>query len=84
MLIDTGTLARHLGDPQWVVFDTRHDLMDPGKGAEAYAAGHIPGAYFIGVDDDMAGAKNGRNGRHPLPDLAAIAAKMNACGVTPA
>lgn len=83
MLVTTAELARHLDDPTWVVFDTRHDLMDPTKGPKAYAAGHVPGAYFLHVDDDLAGPKTGKNGRHPLPDLATFAARINACGVTP-
>ena len=83
MLITPEELSRHLDDPRWVVFDTRHDLANPAKGREAYAAGHIPGAYFVSVDDDMASAKDGRNGRHPLPHLDAFANKMNACGVAP-
>jgi thiosulfate/3-mercaptopyruvate sulfurtransferase len=83
MLTTTEELAKHLGDPDWIVFDTRHDLANPAKGREAYAAGHVPGAYFAALDDELSGAKNGRNGRHPLPDLDAFAARMNACGVRP-
>lgn len=83
MLVGTEELAQHLGDPEWVVIDTRHDLMDPEHGREAYAAGHIPGAFFLHVDDDLSGPRTGRNGRHPLPDLATFAAKVGRCGVTP-
>ena len=83
MLITPEELAKHLDDPGWVVFDTRHDLVKPAKGREAYAAGHIPGAYFLGVDDDLSGAKTGRNGRHPLPDLDTFARKMNERGIAP-
>jgi thiosulfate/3-mercaptopyruvate sulfurtransferase len=83
LLVSTAELAKHLDDPDWIVFDTRHDLMDPAKGARVYAEGHIPGAYFLGVDDDLAGKKNGTNGRHPLPDLQKFAARMNERGVAP-
>jgi thiosulfate/3-mercaptopyruvate sulfurtransferase len=82
-LVTTAELAEHLGDPQWVTFDTRHELADVEKGRKAYAAGHIPGAYFLHVDDDLSGPKTGRNGRHPLPDLATFAAKINDRGVSP-
>jgi thiosulfate/3-mercaptopyruvate sulfurtransferase len=83
MLITPEELARHLDDPRWVVFDTRHDLMDPAKGRKAYEAGHIPGAFFLGLDDALAGPRTGRNGRHPLPELSALAAALNRCGVGP-
>jgi thiosulfate/3-mercaptopyruvate sulfurtransferase len=83
LLVTPARLAEHLGDPDWIVFDTRHDLMDPAKGPRLYAEGHIPGAYFLHVDDDLAGAKTGTNGRHPLPALDDFAARMNDRGVTP-
>jgi thiosulfate/3-mercaptopyruvate sulfurtransferase len=83
MLVGTAELAKHLEDPKWVVFDARHDLIDVDKGERAYAQSHIPGAYFVHMDRDLSGQKTGRNGRHPLPDLDAFAAKMNACGVAP-
>ena len=83
LLVTTAELAKHLDDSKWIVFDTRHDLMDVGKGRKAYGAGHVPGAYFLHVDDDLSGPKTGKNGRHPLPDLATFAAKMNERGVTP-
>jgi len=83
LLVTTEELARHLDDPGWVVFDTRHDLMDPEKGRHAYAAGHVPGAYFLHVDDDLSGKKTGANGRHPLAPIGEFAAKINRCGVKP-
>lgn len=83
LLVSAQELTDHLEDPRWVVFDTRHDLMDAEKGRKAYAAGHIPGAYFLHVDDDLAGPKTGKNGRHPLPDIREFAARMNERGVTP-
>src|SRR2546425_12910268 len=83
LLVTTQELAEHLDDPGWVVFDTRHDLMDAEKGRRAYAAGHVPGAYFLHVDDDLAGPKTGSNRRHPLPHLGEFAAKINAAGVRP-
>ena len=83
LLVTTEELAARLDDPQWVVFDARHDLMNPEKGPRAYAEGHIPGAYFVHTDTDLSGPKTGKNGRHPLPDIDTFAAKMNACGVAP-
>jgi thiosulfate/3-mercaptopyruvate sulfurtransferase len=84
MLVSTQELAAHLDDPGWVVFDVRHDLADPSKGRRAYESGHVPGAYFIHLDEDLSSPRTGRNGRHPMADPAAFAQVMNRCGVTPA
>ena len=82
-LVTTGELAGHLDDPRWVVFDCRHDLAKPGLGRAEYLAGHIPGARFMHMDEDLAGPATGANGRHPLPDPAVFAAKLGAAGVGP-
>ena len=82
-LVDGATLEQHLGDASWVVFDVRHDLGNPGKGRAAYAEGHIPGACFLHLDEDLSAPKTGRNGRHPLPSPTDFAAKLNRCGVKP-
>ncbi len=65
-----------------VVVDCRHDLFDANAGRRAYAAGHIPGAHFLHQDDDLAGATNGRNGRHPLPEPGELAARLRAIGLS--
>ena len=82
MLIKTEELSRHLADPQWIVFDCRHDLFDLAKGPAAYEAGHLPGAYFAPVDTALSGIKTGTNGRHPLPAATDFAAFLNRHGVT--
>jgi thiosulfate/3-mercaptopyruvate sulfurtransferase len=84
-LIDAATLARHLDDPRWVVLDCRHDLLDPQLGRDAFAAGHLPGAQFASIDDDLSGPKAPADGvfrgRHPLPDKAALVAALRRLGV---
>lgn len=82
LLVTTEQLAQHLNDAGWMIFDTRHDLMDPSKGPREYAQGHIPGALFLSIDDDLSAAKTGKNGRHPLPDQRAFAKRMAALGAT--
>jgi thiosulfate/3-mercaptopyruvate sulfurtransferase len=82
-LITPEELAAHLDDPRWVVFDVRHDLADVEKGRRAYAQGHIPGAQFLHLDEDLSGPKHGTNGRHPLPDTRTLAKKLAEHGVTP-
>src|SRR6266496_1886528 len=46
--------------------DCRWELGNPSRGRELYLAGHIPGASFLDVDEDLAGPP-GPEGRHPLP-----------------
>src|SRR6059058_4848181 len=48
------------------VVDCRWELGAPGNGRELYLAGHIPGASFLDVDEDLS-APPGPGGRHPLP-----------------
>ena len=81
LLISVAELAAHLDDPSWRIFDCRHDLKNPDYGGHAYARGHIPGAQFLNLDRDLAGPANGKNGRHPLPEVAVFSAKLSACGV---
>lgn len=80
-LVDVAALAAHLDDPDWCIFDCRHDLADPDKGERAYREAHVPGARFAHLDRDLSGARTGRNGRHPLPDPAAFAAWLGRAGV---
>ena len=81
-LVNCATLAEHLNDPTWRVFDCRHLLSDVMYGEKAYAEGHLPGAFFMHLDRDLSGPVNGRNGRHPLPDPQALARKLGAAGVS--
>lgn len=80
-LIGAHELAEHANDPDWVLFDCRFDLANPQFGRAAYAEAHLPRAFFMDLDADMSGPKTGRNGRHPLPDPAAFAARLAECGV---
>jgi thiosulfate/3-mercaptopyruvate sulfurtransferase len=82
MLVSPQTLAAHTTDPNWVVFDCRHDLMNAGKGEGLYREGHVPGAFFANLDTDLSGEKTGLNGRHPLPSPAAFSAFLARHGVT--
>jgi len=81
-LVDVETLKRHLADPDWRVFDVRHDLLDVTAGPRAFAAGHISGAQFAHIDDDLSGPKTGRNGRHPLPDRDALVERFRRWGIS--
>lgn len=66
-----------------VLLDCGFDLADTAAGERAYAEGHLPGAVYVHLDRDLSGNKTGRNGRHPLPDRQALAARAGAWGIAP-
>ena len=60
--------------------DCRWELGTPGRGRELYLEGHIPGASFLDVDEDLS-APPGKRGRHPLPDGGEFARAAGAAGI---
>ena len=82
-LVDVPTLAAHLGDPDWLVVDVRHQLSDTGYGERVYGEAHLPGAVFLHCDRDLSGPMTGSNGRHPLPDPEKLAARLGEIGIGP-
>lgn len=81
-LISTEALASHLAGPEYVIADCRFKLDDTGWGEQAYRVAHIPGAVYAHIDRDLSGVKNGRNGRHPLPESRALADTFGRFGIT--
>jgi len=65
---------------QVLICDCRFDLTDPEAGVRAYAQGHLPGAVYVNLDQDLSGIKTGRSGRHPLPSREQFAARMAELG----
>ena len=80
-LVDTHKLALHLRDPDWVVVDCRFVLSDPDAGRRLYEAGHIPGARYVHLNEDLSAPLTDVSGRHPLPDPALLAARLGAWGI---
>ena len=54
--------------------------MDKAAGRRSWEAGHIPGARFADLEQDLS-SPAGKGGRHPLPDRDALAARFRAWGV---
>ncbi len=76
--------------PQWlaehqhsiVIIDCRFSLQEPKLGRQQYDLNHIPGAYYLDLNQDLAASVQPHGGRHPLPDLQPLAAKFAAMGIT--
>lgn len=82
-LIDARALAHELGRTGWIVVDCRFTLTDPPAGRAAYDRGHIPGARYAHLDDDLARRPRASEGRHPLPDRDRFAATLGGWGIGP-
>lgn len=81
-MITAEALLRLIDAPHVLVVDCRFDLADPAYGRAAYAAGHIPGAQFAAVAEDLAAPHAPGTGRHPLPTPSAFAAVLGRWGLT--
>ncbi|HLR29113.1 MAG TPA: sulfurtransferase [Paenalcaligenes sp.] len=66
-----------------VFIDTRYDLTDPQVGVQAYEQARIPGALFFDQSRVMVGRSTGKNGRHPLPQLALFKQLLQQLHLTP-
>jgi thiosulfate/3-mercaptopyruvate sulfurtransferase len=78
-LVSTDVLAAHLG--AWVVVDCRYDLHDEEWGRGQYRFGHVPGAAYASLGEDLAGERTGTNGRHPVPPVEHLAALFGRLGI---
>ncbi|BBZ52027.1 sulfurtransferase [Mycobacterium heidelbergense] len=67
VLITAGELAALIeaGDPP-AILDVRWRLDDP-DGRAAYLQGHIPGAVYVSLEDELSDRGIDGRGRHPLP-----------------
>ena len=80
-VVSADQLAQHLDDPSCVVFDCRFTLSNAEAGKLAYQQGHIPGARYVHLDDDMSSQVTPTSGRHPLPDVQQFSEKLSNWGV---
>ncbi|MEV0800888.1 sulfurtransferase [Kribbella sp. NPDC050281] len=62
-----------------VLIDSTWNLAGP-PGKEAYDAGHLPGAYFVDLDTELAGPPG--PGRHPLPAATTVTATFRRTGIS--
>ncbi|APE14995.1 sulfurtransferase [Mycolicibacterium pallens] len=81
VLITADALADRLaaGDPV-TVLDVRWTLSEP-DGREQYVRGHVPGAVYVSLDDELTDHTVPDRGRHPLPSGSAVQAAARRWGV---
>lgn len=80
-IVSTQWLAQQLNHSQVVIIDCRFRLADPQWGYQQYLHSHIPGAYYLDLDQDLSSPVSNHGGRHPLPNLEQFAAKLANMGI---
>ena len=80
-LVDVHWLFEHLDATNVVIIDTRFSLAQPRQGYEQYQTGHIPGAYYLDLNQDLSSSVQTHGGRHPLPNWNAFVNKLNQLGI---
>jgi thiosulfate/3-mercaptopyruvate sulfurtransferase len=80
-LITPRQLAARLEDRDLAVVDCRFDLGRPEWGREAYASARIPHALYAHLDHDLSGKTSASTGRHPLPPVDEMAARLGRWGI---
>jgi thiosulfate/3-mercaptopyruvate sulfurtransferase len=67
------------GDPP-TILDVRWRLDDP-DGRAAYLEGHLPGAVYVSLEDELSDHSIGGRGRHPLPSGRSLEAAARRWGI---
>jgi thiosulfate/3-mercaptopyruvate sulfurtransferase len=80
-LITPRQLAARLEDRDLAVIDCRFDLARPQWGREAYESARIPHALYADLDHDLSGKTSPATGRHPLPPVDELAARLGQWGI---
>jgi thiosulfate/3-mercaptopyruvate sulfurtransferase len=81
VLITATELAQRLADGDPVtILDIRWQLTEP-DGRDAYEQGHIPGAVYVPLEDELSDHAVTGRGRHPLPSGRSIEAAARRWGV---
>ncbi len=73
--------------PAPVILDASFELGDLAAGERAFLAGHLPGALYAHLAQDLSGPLSAEGprvgGRHPLPSREAFAVTVGRWGITP-
>ncbi len=82
-LIDFDSLLSVLENPDLLIFDTRYDLSDKNAGKQTYLQGHISGAIYVDLHDDLSRPPSTNKSRHPLPTVESMNALFSELGIQP-
>lgn len=74
-------LSEHLQESNLIIVDCRFALGQSESGRKAYQEDHIPGAYYLDLEQDLSGPVREHGGRHPLPDLGTLSMHFGSIGI---
>jgi thiosulfate/3-mercaptopyruvate sulfurtransferase len=66
---------------QVVIIDCRFSLANSQLGLQQYQTSHIPGAYYLDLNQDLSSSVGEHGGRHPLPNPTELGNKLAKIGV---
>ena len=81
VIVDRQWLLENLDNPLLVIIDCRFQLANPSWGQQEYNLGHIRGAHYLNLDQDLSSKVQSHGGRHPLPNIQNFAALLEAIGI---
>jgi thiosulfate/3-mercaptopyruvate sulfurtransferase len=84
ILVSAAELEALVSDGRCIPVDCRFEFSDTDKGRADWLAGHIPGAAYAHLDDDLSSPVTEKSGRHPLPEPEKFAAWLASIGWSPA
>ena len=74
-------LLARLYEQDLAIVDCRFLLSDAEAGQRSYREGYIPGAAYLDLERDLSAPVGEHGGRHPLPRLDELAAKLGKLGI---
>lgn len=81
-LISVDELLSIIATDNVVIFDARFNLADAEVGRRAYQENHLPGAVYVHLDEQLSSPVTQTLGRHPMPDMQALAKWLSAAGLS--
>jgi thiosulfate/3-mercaptopyruvate sulfurtransferase len=81
VIVSVEWLQENLKNPQVIIIDCRFSLNDVNLGKNQYQDSHIPGAFYLDLNQDLSSKIGEHGGRHPLPNITELAEKLGAIGV---
>ncbi|WP_068501729.1 sulfurtransferase [Paenibacillus kribbensis] len=74
-------LLARLYEPDIIIADCRSLLGQVGAGRTQFNEDHIPGAIHFDLEEDLTAPLGEHGGRHPLPDVDTLAARLSRAGI---